>query len=107
MIAFPEKILVRGVNWLGDAIMSTPALQRLREAAPQSEITLLIHEKLADLFRHYPHVNEVITFRGNDGPFCIGRRLAKGNFQFALVLPNSHRSALEAFFARIPQRLGY
>jgi heptosyltransferase-2 len=41
----PEKILVRGVNWLGDAVMSTPALLRLREAFPDAHITLLTPEK--------------------------------------------------------------
>lgn len=107
MIEFPEKILVRGVNWLGDAVMSTPALQGLRAAAPESEIALLIHEKLADLFEHYPHVDQVITFRADEGVLSVARRLRERKFGFALVLPNSHRSALEVFIARIPHRLGY
>ncbi|HKQ39343.1 MAG TPA: lipopolysaccharide heptosyltransferase II [Verrucomicrobiae bacterium] len=107
MSAFPERILVRGVNWLGDAVMSTPALQRLREAAPNSEITLLTHAKLADLFRDYPHVNQVITFDGTEGLFSLARRLRRMRFQMAFVLPNSTRSALETLLARIPQRVGY
>jgi heptosyltransferase-2 len=107
MNAFPERILVRGVNWLGDAVMSTPALQRLREAAPNSEIALLTHEKLADLFRHYPHVNQVMTFTNGEGVFSVARRLRAKKFELALVLPNSHRSALEVFLARVPQRIGY
>lgn len=107
MTPFPERILVRGVNWLGDAVMSTPALQRLREAAPNSEITLLTHEKLADLFRHYPHVNHVMTFGDGEGVLSIARRLREKEFELALVFPNSHRSALEIYFARIPQRVGH
>jgi len=105
MNAFPEKILVRGVNWLGDAVMSTPALQRLREAVPNSEITLLTHAKLADLFQNYPYVNKVITFQDGEGVFGVARRLR--GYEMALVFPNSHRSALETFLARIPQRVGY
>src|ERR1019366_2649328 len=44
-----RRLLVRGVNWLGDAVMTTPALQRLREALPDSHITLLTHQKLSGL----------------------------------------------------------
>lgn len=107
MSAYPPKILVRGVNWLGDAVMSTPALQRLREAAPDSKITLLTHSKLADLFHNYPHVNRVMTFHENESVFGVARRLRQEQFELALVFPNSPRSALETFLARIPQRAGY
>ena len=106
MSAFPKTILVRGVNWLGDAVMSTPALQRLREAAPDSKITLLTHAKLADLFQGYPSVDHVMTFESGESVFSVSRRL-KGRFDLAFVFPNSHRSGLEAFLARIPQRVGY
>ena len=51
----PRRILIRGVNWLGDAVMTTPAIQRLREAYPTANITLLTHEKLADIWRAHPH----------------------------------------------------
>src|ERR1019366_779239 len=53
----PDRILVRGVNWLGDAVMTTPALQRLREALPVAQITLLTQEKLADLWQRHPSLD--------------------------------------------------
>ena len=104
----PRRILVRGVNWLGDAVMTTPALQRLREALPEAHITLLTPEKLADLWQHHPEPR-----CGDDllpGREPRGRSLAacaRGTFDTALVLPNSPRSALEVWLARIPQRIGY
>jgi len=98
---------VRGVNWLGDAVMSTPALLRLREQFPQAHIALLSHEKLADLWLHHPATNEVIPFASGEGVFAIGRKLRVSNFDLALVLPNSPRSALEVWAARIPRRIGY
>jgi len=101
-----EKILVRGVNWLGDAVMTTPALQRLREAIPAAHITLLTHAKLADLWRHHPAVDSVLTFQDGDGVFAVENKLRAGQFTTALVLPNSPRSALEVFLARIPNRIG-
>lgn len=102
-----HKILVRGVNWLGDAVMSTPALQRLREARPEAHISLLTPHKLADLWQHYPHVDAVLTFASHETVWQVARRLRQERFDLALVLPNSPRSALEVFLARIPQRIGY
>jgi heptosyltransferase-2 len=101
-----EKILVRGVNWLGDAIMATPALQRLRDAKPNARIILLTHQKLADLWTGHPALDAVITFSREESVFQIARRLRAERFDTALVLPNSPRSALEVFLARIPQRIG-
>ncbi len=103
----PRRILVRGVNWLGDAVMTTPALLRLREVRPDAHITLLTHAKLAELWRGHPAVDAVITFAEGEGVFTIAGRLRAEQFDTALVLPNSPRSALEVFLARIPQRIGY
>ena len=103
----PQRILVRGVNWLGDAVMTTPALLRLREKFSAAHIALLCPEKLAALFQHHPAVNEIISFRADETVFAVGKKLRAGKFDLALVLPNSPRSALEAFLARIPQRIGY
>jgi heptosyltransferase-2 len=98
--------LVRGVNWLGDAVMTTPALLRLREAQPQAHLTLLTHEKLAELWRHHPAINQVLTFSARDGVLAVGRRLRGERFGTALLFPNSPRSALELWLARIPRRIG-
>ncbi|HTL59471.1 MAG TPA: lipopolysaccharide heptosyltransferase II [Candidatus Limnocylindrales bacterium] len=103
----PRQILVRGVNWLGDAAMTTPALQRLREGLPDASITLLSPQKLADLWLHCAYFDQVITFGPDETPWSIGRRLRTESFDTFLVLPNSPRSALEGWFARIPERIGF
>ena len=102
-----DRILVRGVNWLGDAVMTTPALLRLREAKPAAHITLLTHEKLADLWANHPAVDAVLTFARRGGVWSVGQKLRAGNFRVGLVLPNSHRSALELWLAGIPLRIGF
>jgi len=107
MPAVAEKILVRGVNWLGDAVMATPALQRLREAKPQAHITLLTPEKLADLWREHPSVDGVLAFAPGESVWNVARRLREEKFDTAIVFPNSPRSALEVFLAQIPRRVGY
>ncbi|MBI1177668.1 lipopolysaccharide heptosyltransferase II [bacterium] len=101
-----ESILVRGVNWLGDAVMSTPALIRLREARPEARIVLLTHEKLRDLWNDHPALDEVITFGPKESAFRVGRRLRETNCDTALLLPNSPRSAIESWWGRIPRRIG-
>ena len=97
---------MRGVNWLGDAVMGTPALLRLREAKPSAHLTLLTDAKLADLWRQHPAVDSVAMFATGESVFTVARRLREGNFSTAIVLPNSPRSALEVFLARIPRRIG-
>jgi heptosyltransferase-2 len=102
-----RKILVRGTNWLGDAVMTTPALIRLREHFRGDHITLLCPEKLCDLWTLHPAVDAVIPFGANEGLPAIAKKLRAEKFDLALVLPNSPRSALEVFLSGIPQRIGY
>ena len=103
----PRRILVRGVNWLGDAVMTTPALLRLREHFPAAHITLLTPAKLQELWTGHPAVDDIIAFAAGEGLWAIAKKLHAGRFELALVLPNSPRSALEPWLARIPQRIGY
>ncbi|HEX5398868.1 MAG TPA: lipopolysaccharide heptosyltransferase II [Verrucomicrobiae bacterium] len=100
------RILVRGTNWLGDAVMTSPALLRLRERFPGAHVALLCPDKLHDLWLNHPAVNEVISFTSGENIFDVGRRLRAGRFDLALVLPNSPRSAMETWLAGIPQRIG-
>ena len=103
----PRRIVVRGTNWLGDAVMTTPALLRLREKFPDAHIALLTPEKLGDLWTNHPAISETISFAPDENVFSIGKKLHAGNFDLALVLPNSPRSALEVWLSGIPQRIGY
>ena len=104
----PGRVLVRGVNWLGDAVMTTPALQRLRERLPGTHITLLTPRKLADLWLGHPSIDEVMTLAAGQGVWSVAGQIRRAvPFDLALVLPNSPRSALEAWLGRVPQRVGY
>jgi heptosyltransferase-2 len=103
----PEKILVRGTNWLGDAVMTTPALLRLREKFPGAHITILTPEKLRDLWLNHPAIDEIISIKTGELLLSVSRKLREHEFDLALVLPNSPRSAMEVWFGMIPQRIGY
>jgi len=102
----PESILVRGVNWLGDAIMTLPALARLREARPQAQITLLTPEKLAGLWEGQTLLDRIVSIPPGESVWSLGGRLRGGQFTTALTFPNSVRSALELWLAKVPRRIG-
>jgi heptosyltransferase-2 len=87
--------------------MTTPALQRLREKYPNAHIALLSPEKLADIWRHFPCLDEVLTLHAGQNPWSVGRQLRGAGFDAALLFPNSPRAALEIWFAGIPRRVGY
>jgi heptosyltransferase-2 len=76
-IFHPRSILVRGTNWLGDAVMTTPALLRLREKFPDACIVLLTPEKLRDLWRGHPTINETIAIAPGEGLFSVARKLRR------------------------------
>ena len=103
----PERILVRGLNWLGDAIIGTAALQRLRQARPQAYITLLSHEKLASLWQNQPFIDELVSFPRKQSLRKTANALRGQHYDIGLAFPNSVRSALELWLARIPRRVGY
>ncbi len=103
----PERILIRGVNWLGDAIMTTPALMAVRKKFPDAKISLATRENLAELWTEHPAINEVIRIDRKQSPLRIGREWRGERFDLAIILPNSLRSAMECMLARIPVRLGY
>lgn len=98
---------MRSVNWLGDAVMTTPALLRLRERFPRARVTLLTAAKLADLWLHHPAVDAVMTLTPGEPPWRVGRRLRAENFDLGLVFPASSRSAWEVWFGRVPRRVGF
>jgi heptosyltransferase II len=103
----PRRILIRGVNWLGDAVMTTPALLRLREQFPEAHLILSTPEKMSDLWPHHPAINETISYAPKENVFAVAKKLRAAKCDLALVLPNSPRAALEVWLAGIPRRAGY
>ena len=73
----PRRILVRGTNWLGDAVMTTPALLRLREKFPDAYISLLTPEKLKDLWLNHPAVNQTILLAPGETVFAVAKKLRR------------------------------
>ncbi len=107
----PEKILVRGVNWIGDAVMTMPALKALRKAYPGAQISLLVKPSVAAIFEKDPAIDQLIVyeegFTGLIGKLRLAGRLRKQGFSKAILLQNAFDAALVTFLAGIPERAGY
>lgn len=105
------KILVRGTNWIGDAVMSVPALRELRRIFPDAQITLHTRTWADGLFRDASFIDEIVTFDKNRWKFrdvLDNSDFLKGDgYDLAILFPNSFESALTSFLTRIPRRIGY
>jgi lipopolysaccharide heptosyltransferase II len=102
----PFRILVRSSNWLGDAVMTIPAVRAIKRGRPDAHVTMLTPAKLADLWSATKEVDEVIRIEIGEGVFAVASKL-RGKFDAAVLLPNSLRTALEVWLAGIPRRVGY
>jgi heptosyltransferase-2 len=101
----PRRILVRLPNWVGDVVMATPALAALRGAHPDAQIVAEGRPYLAGLVRGLPSLDAFLPeVRGTR---ARARSLRAERFDWALLLPDSVRSALAPFLARVPVRAGY
>src|SRR5436190_22652650 len=105
------KILVRGTNWIGDAVMSIPALRELRRVFPDSHITLHTRSWADELFSDAEFIDELVTYDKHRWPIkdvYDNSQFLKGDkFDLAILLPNSFESALTSFLTKVPRRIGY
>ncbi|MDR2935252.1 MAG: glycosyltransferase family 9 protein, partial [Candidatus Adiutrix sp.] len=107
----PAEILVRGTNWIGDAVMTLPALAALHDHFPQARLTVLTRPWAARVYQGQAGVAQVLTYepsgrhRGLAGALRLLRELKP--FDLALLFQNAFSAALFPALARIPERWGY
>ena len=108
----PNRILVRATNWVGDAVMSMPAVERLRSVFPRAHITVLARPWVAGLYRR-PLVDDVLPYtaaadwKDLRGRWRLAAALRAHRFDMALLLQNAFDAALVTWLAGIPIRIGY
>ena len=106
-------ILIVAPNWIGDTLLAQPLFARLRERFPALILDVLAPAWTAPVLARMPEVSEVIETPFMHGTlqlrerWRLGRSLRARNYDTAIVLPNSFKSALVPFFADIPLRAGY
>jgi heptosyltransferase-2 len=100
---------VRATNWVGDAVMSIPALRVLHEKFPAAEISILAKPWVADLYGREPFCHRLIPYSPTSlaSKWQAARALRSENFDCAILLQNAFEAAAIAFLARIPERIGY
>jgi heptosyltransferase-2 len=109
----PQKILVRATNWIGDAVMSLPALEALRRRFPEAEIVVLSKPWVSELYWRHPAVTRQMVYdpaadhRGARGFWKLVHQLRAEHFDAAILFQNAFQAAWMAWLARIPVRVGY
>ncbi len=106
----PQRVFVRAPNWVGDLVMATPALARLRAGWPDAHLAVGVRPYLAPLLSGAAFVDEVLPMPKTKGLSALraeARALKKLRFDAAVVLPNSLQTGLLVRLAGIPLRLGY
>jgi heptosyltransferase II len=106
-----NKILIRGTNWIGDAILTIPAVESIRVTYPKAHIVVLAKPWVADIYRLFSGINEIIIYESKydnvSGVFRLAHLLGKKQFDAAILLQNAIEAAIIAVAAGIPLRAGY
>jgi heptosyltransferase II len=113
MAPSPNHLLIRATNWVGDAILSLPALRVTRARWPQARITLLARPAIADIYARENIADQILPYTARPGfgdwttKWQAAQMLQRLECDTALLLTNSFESAAVVRLAGIPQRLGY
>jgi heptosyltransferase II len=108
-----SRILIRATNWVGDAVMSLPAIRAVGGRFPEAQITVLARPWVADLYARETSINRVIPYSAASGfrdlPAKLGvsRALRAEKFDCAILFQNAFEAAAIARLAGIPRRIGY
>jgi len=108
-----RRLLVRSTNWIGDAVMTTPAVRSIRRNFPGARITLLAKPWVLPVFAHSPHVDGFLVYdvqgrhRGLAGRWRLVNDIRRGRFDAVILLQNAFEAALITAAAGIPVRIGF
>jgi lipopolysaccharide heptosyltransferase II len=102
----PFRILIRSSNWLGDAVMSVPAVRAIKNGRPDAQVIIAVAAKTAPMWKLVPEVDAIIALP-NSSLATIRTLWRQPAFDAAILFPNSLRVALESWLSGIPRRVGY
>jgi heptosyltransferase-2 len=104
-----KRVVVRGTNWVGDSVMTVPALRALRRVLPEAHITLVIRPGARGIFSEADFIDDVLLY-DRKGPLTVIpqiREWRRRKFDLAVLFQNAFEAALIPFLAGVPLRLGY
>jgi heptosyltransferase-2 len=104
-----KRVVVRGTNWVGDSVMTVPALRALRRVLPDAHITLAIRPGARGIFSEADFIDDVQLYdrKGTLSVIPQIREWRRRKFDLALLFQNAFEAALIPFVAGVPLRLGY
>src|SRR3989441_10855381 len=105
----PDRILVIKLRYVGDVLLATPVLSRLRESFPKAHLTMLVNPGTEDVVRDHPALDEVLVLArgGLARQWRLVRDLRRRRFDLVIALTDGDRSALLSRLSGAPIRLGY
>jgi heptosyltransferase-2 len=103
----PFRILIRSSNWLGDAVMSVPAVRAIKNGRPGVHVTIAAPDKIAPMWKLIPEVDAIIPLPEGSILPVVRQLRQQMPFDVAVLFPNSLRVALESWLSGIPRRVGY
>ena len=101
------KIIVRGTNWIGDAVMQIPALRELRRIFPDAHITLCTRAWAKGIFQDVDFIDDILTIEPKESAFKQAKKWREGKFDLAILLTNSFQTALISKLGKVKKRFGY
>jgi heptosyltransferase-2 len=104
------KIIVRGANWIGDAVMSVPALRALRLTFPDANITLHTKSWAEGIFQDADFIDRILTVEGGSSfrdTLREARRVSAGEYDLSILFTNSFHTAAVARISGVRKRIGY
>ncbi|MFQ5905103.1 MAG: lipopolysaccharide heptosyltransferase II [bacterium] len=108
-----RNIMVRSPNWIGDFVLSVPAIRALQSRFPRAKLTVVAHKRVSDLALMVEGVESVVEYDGGALGRGIGRlmgfsqRISSEPIDLSVIFPLSFSSALMSYFSGARRRLGY
>ena len=104
-----KRVVVRGTNWVGDSVMTLPALRALRRVLPEARITLVVRPSAKGIFADVDFVDEVLVYDRRNVWSVVPqiKEWRRRQFDLAVLFQNAFEAALIPFLAGVPLRLGY
>lgn len=109
----PKNIIIHSSNWIGDVVMSLPAIETIKKAYPSARITIIVKKHIAPIFESNNITNDTIytpTAKGIERlnqELTLRKAIKDGNYDLAILFPNSFIAALRVFACGIRERIGY
>ncbi|MEO8499336.1 MAG: lipopolysaccharide heptosyltransferase II, partial [Vicinamibacteria bacterium] len=97
--SLPSRIAIRAPNWLGDVVLSLPAVRDIRRAFPNAKISVVARPSVAPVYEAVPEIDAVLEVRGMRAEIAALR----AGFDLAILLPNSMGTAFLAAVAGVPE----